>query len=123
MSKREIDLTSIEVQPAGLPVLPLKRERVDAYLGSKHLYERLCFAGVHDRCLLACAWLFDHPGAKVSIGSDAAMIDGRCYRLAQWQQHEVSRLDAAFPYDKVVTKRQYIALGAQRQPRRKRVRP
>lgn len=50
------------------------------------------------------------------------MLDGRCYRLAEWQQHEVSRLDAAFPYDKVVTKRHYLTLAAQRQPHRKRVR-
>lgn len=112
--------TNVNHAPVAQETAPLQRGRVDAYLTSKFLYARLFFAGVHDRCLFACAWVFDHPGDTVSIGSDAAIINSQCYRLAGWQREEVRRLDDAFAQGAAVTKRHYLALEGKREPRRRR---
>jgi hypothetical protein len=112
---------SAEPETGDLPVFPLKREQVATYLASRTLGERAFFAGLHDRCLYACAWLALHPADQVSIGSDVALINGQCYQLSTWQREEIGRLDGAFAQGAIITKRQYLDVAEKRQPRKPRM--
>lgn len=119
--KRHLSQAPGEQEAGDLSVFPLKRTQVDGYLASRDLGERAFFAGVHDRCLYACAWLALHPSDQVSVGSDAVMLNGRCYRLTTWQREEIGRLDGAFAQGAMITKRQYLEVTEKRQPRKPRI--